>query len=364
MSCSLRRAKLDVMSTHAGSTHSQYSGVVAAIAAAVLFGASTPLAKLLLADASPWLLAALLYLGGGIALTIYRRLRRPPTVRLSRREIGWLIAAIACGGLVAPVLLMYGLTRMAASSASLLLTAESVFTAVLAWVVFKENVDRRIAAGMLAIVLGVALLADIRTLDMTSLWPSLAVLGACLTWAIDNNVTRKLALTDAAWLASVKGLSAGSMNLAIALALGAAWPGINSLAGSLLLGCVSYGASLSLFIVGLRHLGTARTGAYFSTAPFFGAALAVLLGEPITARLVVAGLLMAIGVWLHLTERHDHLHTHMPLGHEHEHVHDEHHRHEHDEAVEPGVRHSHWHTHGPLTHSHPHYPDSHHRHEH
>ena len=339
-------------------------GVVAALAAAILFGASTPLAKLLLADAGPWLLAALLYLGGGIALTIYRRLRRAPPVRLSRRECGWLIAAIAAGGIVAPVLLMYGLTQMAASSASLLLTAESVFTAVLAWVVFRENVDRRIAVGMLAIVVGVALLTEIRTLDMATLWPSLSVLGACLAWAIDNNLTRKLALTDAAWLASVKGLSAGSVNLAIALVLGTAWPGLGALAGSLLLGCISYGVSLSLFIVGLRHLGTARTSAYFSTAPFFGAALAVLLGEPITARLVLAGTMMAIGVWLHLTERHDHVHTHAALSHEHEHVHDEHHQHDHGASVEPGVRHSHWHRHEPLTHAHPHYPDSHHRHEH
>jgi drug/metabolite transporter (DMT)-like permease len=339
-------------------------GVIAALAAAILFGASTPLAKLLLLDAGPWLLAALLYLGGGIALTIYRRLRRAPTVRLSRRECGWLIAAIAAGGIVAPVLLMYGLTQMAASSASLLLTAESVFTAVLAWVVFRENVDRRIAVGMLAIVVGVALLTGIPTLDMATLWPSLSVLGACLAWAIDNNLTRKLALTDAGWLASVKGLSAGSVNLAIALVLGTAWPGLGALAGSLLLGCVSYGVSLSLFIVGLRHLGTARTSAYFSTAPFFGAALAVLLGEPITAQLVLAGTLMATGVWLHLTERHDHVHTHAALSHEHEHVHDEHHQHDHGANVEPGVRHSHWHRHEPLRHAHPHYPDSHHQHEH
>jgi drug/metabolite transporter (DMT)-like permease len=217
---------------------------------------------------------------------------------------------------------------------------------------------------MLAIVVGVALLTEVRTLDMATLWPSLSVLGACLAWAIDNNLTRKLALTDAAWLASVKGLSAGSVNLAIAVVLGTAWPGLGALAGSLLLGCISYGVSLSLFIVGLRHLGTARTSAYFSTAPFFGAALAVLLGEPITAQLVLAGTLMATGVWLHLTERHDHVHTHAALSHEHEHVHDEHHQHDHGANVEPGVRHSHWHRHEPLRHAHPHYPDSHHQHEH
>lgn len=305
-------------------------GVAAALCAAVLFGAGTPAAKLLLSSVNPWMLAGLLYLGSGIGLTVYRWAARKEAVRLARGETVWLIGAIAAGGGAAPALLMLGLTRMPASEASLLLNAEGVLTALLAWFVFKENFDRRIAVGMLAIVAGAVVLSWPGETRLTSLWPAPAILGACLCWALDNNLTRKVSLTDAAWLASIKGLAAGTVNLALSLIVGASLPPLPTVAGAMLVGLLAYGISLVLFILGLRHLGTARTGAYFSVAPFFGAALSILvLDEAMTTSLLVAGTLMAVGVWLHLTEQHGHEHVHAVDEHEHEHSHEDggHHAH-------------------------------------
>ena len=343
-------------------------GVMAALAAAALFGAGTPLAKLLLTHVSPWLLAALLYLGSGIGLWLVRRVRHAPSVRLDRNDWGWLAGAIVAGGIIGPVLLMFGLSAMPASGASLLLNAEGVLTALLAWFAFKENFDRRIALGMFAIITGAVVLSWPGEARFAGAWPALAVLGACLAWAIDNNLTRKVSLADASFIAMTKGLVAGASNLVLALSTHAAWPETGTIIWAALLGFASYGASLTLFVIGLRHLGTARTGAYFSVAPFFGAALAIfLLGESLTPRLLLAGGLMAIGVWLHLTEQHEHEHTHEPLEHVHEHVHgegDEHHDHGHDEPAIPGIRHTHLHRHEPIRHSHPHFPDAHHLHPH
>lgn len=339
-------------------------GVIAALGAALLFGAGTPFAKLLLGSISPWLLAGLLYLGSGIGLTLYRRLKRSAAVKLPRSEILWFSGAIAAGGIVGPVLLMLGLSGMPASGASLLLNAESVFTALLAWFAFKENFDRRIAWGMGAIVAGALVLSWPGEARFAGVWPALAVLGACFAWGIDNNLTQKVSLTDASWIASVKGLVAGTVNLVLAFALGAAWPPLPDLAGAVIIGFLAYGVSLVLFVVGLRHLGTARTGAYFSVAPFFGAVLAIAMGETLTVPLLIAAALMLVGVWLHLSERHQHEHVHEVLEHAHEHTHDAHHQHAHDVPVAPGTRHSHAHRHEKLTHSHLHFPDAHHRHPH
>ncbi len=342
----------------------RHPGVMPALIAALLFGAGTPLAKLLLESVSPWLLAGLLYLGSGIGLTLYRLFSRAPVVHLSRHEAPWLAGAIVAGGIIGPVLLMLGLTGMPASGASLLLNAEGVFTALLAWFVFKENFDRRIALGMMAIVAGALVLSWPGEARFAGLWPALAVLGACLAWGVDNNLTRKVSLTDATWIASVKGLVAGLVNLTLAFIQGNSVPAWPSLAGAMVVGFLAYGVSLALFVVGLRHLGTARTGAYFSVAPFFGAILAIALGDPVTTPLLVAGALMVIGIWLHLTERHAHTHTHETLAHQHEHTHDAHHQHPHDAPFAPGTAHNHWHVHEPLTHSHGHFPDAHHRHKH
>lgn len=340
-------------------------GVLAALAAALLFGAGTPFAKLLLEGASPWLLAGLLYLGSGTGLFIYRLVARPAPVAMKAPDRAWLAAAIVAGGIAGPALLMIGLSGMQASGTSLLLNAEGVFTALIAWFVFRENFDRRIALGMVLIVAGAVVLSWPGSAEFGAVLPALAVLGACLAWALDNNFTRKVSLGDATFIAMAKGLIAGATNIALALAAGAQLPSASIVAGAALVGLLSYGVSLVLFVVALRELGTARTGAYFSTAPFAGALIALfLLAEPLTWQLATAGALMAAGVWLHLTERHVHVHTHSRMEHEHRHVHDEHHQHAHDEGVDPAAPHVHAHVHEPMTHEHPHYPDAHHRHRH
>ena len=340
-------------------------GVLAALGAALLFGAGTPAAKLLLGPVSPWLLAGLLYLGSGLGLAALRLFRRAEPVRLTRSELGWLAGAIISGGVAGPVLLMWGLANMPASGASLLLNAEGVFTVLLAWFVFRENFDRRIALGMALIVAGAVVLSWPGDAGVGVALPELAVLGACLAWAIDNNLTRKVSLTDATFVAMVKGLTAGMVNTGLALASGSMLPGVKILIAAGGIGFLGYGLSLALFVIALRHLGTARTGAYFSTAPFAGALIAIpLLSEPVTLQLTVAGVLMGIGVWLHLTERHDHRHSHEPLDHEHAHEHDAHHQHGHVKGSPADALHRHWHAHEPLTHSHPHFPDAHHRHRH
>ena len=345
-------------------------GVLAAFGSAFLFGAGTPLAKWLLGQMSPWMLAGLLYLGSGLGLALYRGWRGMAWPRLAPGELRWLLAAVLCGGGIAPVLLLIGLSALPASHAALLLNAEAVLTALLAWLVFKENVDRRIAVGMAAIVAGALVLswpvhgALPGAQAVTSLWPALAVLLACLFWALDNNFTRKVALTDASWIACVKGLAAGATNLALALLTGAALPGAGQIAAAMGVGFLAYGVSLALFVLALRHLGASRAGAYFSTAPFVGALFAVLwLGEPVTWPLLAAALLMGGGIWLHLTEHHAHPHQHEALEHAHLHDHDDaHHAHTHAPAVTGP--HSHPHRHEPLVHSHAHYPDAHHRHAH
>ncbi|HPK52803.1 MAG TPA: DMT family transporter [Candidatus Fermentibacter daniensis] len=340
-------------------------GVPAALGAALLFGGGTPLAKLLLHGGNPWLLAGILYLGSGLGITLYRMVRRMHAGKLEHEEWRWFAGAILAGGVVGPVLLMFGLSGMPASGASLLLNTEGVFTALLAWFVFRENFDRRIAIGMIAIVSGAAVISWPEDAHFSAVLPALAVVGACLSWSIDNNLTCKVSHIDATWIASVKGLAAGGVNICIALVLGADWPPLPSMAGMLLVGCFSYGISLILFVVALRHVGTARTGAYFSIAPFFGMALAIpLLGEAVDARLIIAGTLMALGIWLHLTERHEHEHVHEAKEHEHEHAHDCHHQHEHGEGSQPVTNHNHRHYHAPLEHIHNHFPDTHHRHAH
>lgn len=343
----------------------RHQGVLAALLAAVLFGAGTPFAKVLLGQTSPWLLASLLYLGSGVGLFCLRIMRRAPPAKLSRVERGWLGGAIIFGGMIGPVLLMWGLSQIPASGASLLLNAEGVFTVLIAWFVFQENFDRRIALGMALIVLGVLVLAWPGEIRFGEVLPMLSILGACLAWAIDNNMTRQVSLVDADFIAMMKGLVAGATNLVLALMAGAALPEISTSALAGMIGFLSYGLSLTLFVVALRYLGTARTGAYFSIAPFIGAVVAIpLLGEAISFQLIISGVLMGLGVWLHVSERHEHEHLHSPLEHEHLHTHDEHHQHTHAVPLPPGAQHSHPHHHEALRHTHHHFPDVHHRHNH
>lgn len=340
----------------------------AALGAALLFGASTPFVKLLTGGLPAVELAALLYLGSGLGLAAARLLRdrgwRPSGLTLP--EWPWLAGAIVFGGILGPVLLVLGLARTGAGTASLLLNLEVVLTAGLAWIVFKEHADRRIVIGMGLIAAGGLALSwpsgDTGARDWTG---PLAVAGACLCWAIDNNLTRQISASDALFVAGTKGLVAGGVNLALARALGAPLPAWPLTAAAMTVGLLGYGVSLVLFVRALRNLGTSRTGAYFSTAPFIGAALSiVLLDEPTSPSFWLAAGLMGIGVWLHLTESHEHEHQHEALTHTHSHVHDAHHQHRHPFPWDGREPHSHPHTHAPLRHAHPHFPDIHHRHPH
>ena len=323
-------------------------GIGYALAAAALFGASTPFAKLLGGRVEPVLLAGLLYLGSGCGLFAWRWLgargkrQGPQEAPMRRADIPWLAGAVLFGGVFGPALLMTGLTVTPGSTASLLLNLEGVLTAILAWVVFKENFDRRIALGMAAITAGGVLLSWEGRPEAGLPWGAFAVTGACLAWAIDNNLTRKVSAGDPVQIAAIKGLVAGTVNLSIALARGSEMPGAWTVLACGVVGLVGYGISLTLFVLALRSLGTARTGAYFSVAPFVGAAISlVLLGDRPTVAFFLAAGLMGIGVWLHLTEKHEHEHDHEAMTHDHRHVHDEHHQHEHGPDDPPDEPHSH-----------------------
>ena len=237
----------------------------------------------------------------------------------------------------------------------------------IAWVVFRENVDRRILLGAMAILAGAVVLSwpEAGTTGPRLSWGGALIVLACMSWGIDNNLTRKLSSAVPLQIAMIIWLVSGAVNLALALAGGAPAPGLRTVAAAAAVGFFGYGVSLVFFVLGLRHLGAARTGAYFSTAPFIGAALALpLFGETPTLALIGAALLMGIGVYLHVAEAHDHEHLHEPLEHEHRHVHDIHHQHEHTSDAPAGEPHSHGHRHPRLLHKHPHYPDLHHRHQH
>lgn len=318
--------------------------VLFALLAAALFGASTPFAKLLVGNTPPVLLAGLLYLGSGLGLTLIRLVRdrgwQPSG--LSRAEWPWLLGAIFFGGVAGPVALMFGLLTTSGSSASLLLNLEAVLTAAIAWVVFKENADKRIVLGMASIVAGGLVLSWPGHSARASDWVGPVLIGvACLCWAIDNNLTRKVSASDALFVAGSKGVVAGLANTLLALSLGAVLPGFATTLATMGVGLLGYGFSLVLFVLALRGLGTARTGAYFSTAPFIGAFIALaVFGESTGLQFWMAALLMGIGVGLHLTEKHVHEHEHGPLEYEHTH------------------------THGKVRHSHAHFPDIHHRHGH
>jgi drug/metabolite transporter (DMT)-like permease len=347
------------------------SAVLYAIASAALFGLSTPAAKGLLGSIDPIVLAGLLYCGAGIGIFLLRRL--VPAIQslasqeeaLRRKDLPWLAGAIAAGGIAGPIFLMAGLARTDATAASLFLTLEGAATALMAWFVFHENFDRRIALGMACLIAGTVILAWSGRPTTTGIIGPLLIVCGCVMWGLDNNLTRKVSLSDPLQIVELKGLVAGPINLALGIWAGGSLPAASSLLIGLGVGFVGYGLSLVLFVMALRNLGTARTSAYFATAPFLGAIAAVIaLGEPVTVQLLVAGAVMAVGVWLHLTERHEHEHIHEPMAHSHPHVHDEHHQHKHSGSEPPGEPHTHLHEHGRIKHTHPHVPDMHHVHRH
>lgn len=348
-----------------------YRPVIDALSAAVLFGVSAPLAKLLLGAIDPIPLAALLYLGAGFGLAFYILLRASmkdaaDEAALDRGDLPWLAGAVLSGGVAAPILLLHGLRATPAATSALLLNSELVATGVIAALVFRESIGRWIWGAILTITAGSVLL----TLDPSAGWGvshgAALIVAACAMWGLDNNLTRRISLKDPKRIVAIKGLAAGGVSSALALALGRPFPGVWYIALGLLLGGVSYGISIVLFVRALRHLGAARTGALFGTAPFIGAAVSLMaFRDPPTSSFVLSLPLLVIGAGILFRERHDHAHAHALLTHTHAHTHaDGHHDHTHVDRIPPARRHSHRHTHVPMVHTHPHRPDIHHRHGH
>jgi drug/metabolite transporter (DMT)-like permease len=345
------------------------TAILFAFAAAALFGLSTPAAKILLGEVHPAILAGLFYGGAGLGVALLRLLPagrlRNREAALGRRDAPWLAAAVISGGIAGPLLLMIGLAHTQASTASLLLAFEGAATAAIARLAFGESYGLRLMLGMACLVAGAATLAWSGPPILDVMAGPLAIIGACFAWALDNNLTRKVALADPLQIVEIKGLVAGPVNLALGLWAGGSIPPPATSLIAAGIGFIGYGVSLVLFVLALRSLGAARTSAYFATAPFLGALAAVLaLGDPATMQLAGAGALMALGVWLHLTERHEHAHIHTATTHAHRHVHDEHHQHPHPRSERLGEPHSHPHAHEPLAHAHPHTDDTHHQHPH
>lgn len=342
-------------------------GAVFGLAAAALFGASAPIAKLLLGEIPPVLLAGLLYLGAAIGLWAHRVFAAPTNeAPLNRSDAVRLGAVVLVGGIVAPVLMLFGLNRVSALAGSLLLNLEAPFTVLLAVILFREHLGRYAAIAITLIISG----AIVLKIEPGSLGADatgvLLLAAACACWSIDNNLTQRLSLKDPFAIVRIKTLVAGCANTALGLAIaGGALPSWRFTLGALVLGSLSYGLSVVLDAFALRLVGAAREAAYFATAPFVGAVAAmVLLGDPVRWHDGLAMLVMALGIAFLLRERHGHHHAHDELFHEHLHEHDDHHQHDHQPTDPVGEPHSHPHRHSPLMHDHPHVPDAHHRHRH
>lgn len=340
-------------------------GILFGLAAAVSFGLSAPLAKVLLSDVEPQLLAGLLYLGAFGALVAVGRLRRTSgEARLRRTDAPRLAVVVVVGGVVAPVLLLLGLERVSGVSGSLLLNVEGPLTILVGVALFREHLSRHAALGAGVIFAG-AILLTIEGGGNADWLGLVLVAGACAAWAIDNNVTQSLTERDPRTIVTIKTGCAGAINLAIAVAIGQSLPTLAVIGAALALGGISYGLSVYWDALALRHLGAAREAAIFAVAPFVGALVAPLvLPEAFGVQELAAGLLMGCGVALLLTEHHVHAHRHQPIAHDHLHEHDEHHAHVHGQPVAPGTRHSHTHRHDEQVHSHDHVSDLHHRHGH
>jgi drug/metabolite transporter (DMT)-like permease len=334
------------------------------LCAAISFGASAPLAKRLLDDVRPQMLAGLLYLGAFVALVLVGRSKRSEA-HVRRTDAPCLAGMILAGGIVAPVLLLVGLERVSGVTGSLLLNLEGPFTIAVGVWIFREHLPLGSWVGAGIVFVGATVLG-LGGREAHPDWLGIVLIAAaCAGWAIDNNLTQALTVRDPLAIVRIKTGVAGTVNLALALLIGQRFPALGVLAAVLGLGAVSYGLSVYLDALALRLLGAAREAAVFAVAPFAGALLApLLLPESFGVQEIVAGMLMAVGVAVLLGERHDHVHAHEHLVHEHVHVHDEHHQHEHPPGTSSEGPHSHVHRHEALVHSHPHVSDVHHRHPH
>ena len=351
--------------------HSKGKSIFYALVAASLFGASAPFAKLLLIEIHPVLLAALLYLGSGVGLLFYKWIARvgqndlKKEAALGKADLPWLIGATIAGGIAAPVVLLFSLKTTPAATASLILNFEGVATVLIAFLAFREAVGKRVWLAVALVTIAVVLLS----IDRSGNWGispgALGVAAACVLWGLDNNLTRNISAKDPIVIVIVKGIAAGAVNLALAFIVGSSFPGLPQALLACTLGFFCYGLSIVFFIFSLRELGTARTSAYFATAPFIGTALSFMIfREPPDALFFAALPFIGIGAFLLFTEKHSHRHRHYEFEHEHVHEHlDGHHAHEHS-PDSAGLAHSHPHRHVSITHEHPHNPDIHHRHIH
>lgn len=338
------------------------TGVLLALAAAASFGVTTPLVQRFGDGLGPFTIAGLLYAGAaGLAIVVGRGKTETP---LSRAHLPRLALVALFGAFVAPVLLAMGLAATSGTSASLLLNLEAVFTVALGAAVHREPVGRRVVAAVGVIALGGAVVSATPGEGSATLLGGLLVAGATLGWALDNTLSRPLSELDPGQVVAGKGAIGALFAFGVAAALREATPPPGAAAGVLVCGAVGYGGSLRLYLRAQRVLGAARTGSVFAVAPFLGAVVALLLGEPFGGwYTAVGGALMALGVYLHLTEEHDHEHAHEPLTHSHPHSHDDGHHDDHvHEGLSPGVVHTHEHTHAPRTHRHAHGEDIHHQH--
>jgi drug/metabolite transporter (DMT)-like permease len=336
-------------------------GIVRAGLAALLFGASTPFAAQLAQDTNPFTLAGLLYLGAALAV-LPVSLRHRPAPASFRRGAGRLATAVGLGGAVGPVLLALGLRYTTGVNASLLLNLELVFTIVIAGLVFREHIGRRVAVGAgLVAVASLVLSGPGATADLRVGAALIAL--ACVCWAVDNSVTAELDELAPAHITLAKGLVAGGVNTAIGLSVASA-PTLPAVGTALVIGALGYGLSITLWVAGARDLGAARAQVVFATAPFLGVLVAwTVFREPVTAAAVAALVIAVGGVALVSRSAHEHHHVHDALEHDHEHTHDDGH-HDHVHADGFTGRHQHPHTHERVEHSHPHVPDVHHRHAH
>jgi drug/metabolite transporter (DMT)-like permease len=357
---------MDDLATRAASNALARRGAVYGLLAAALFGLSAPIAKLFLAQAGPHVLAGLLYLGAWVGLSLFR-IASPATdeAALKRSDVPALAGVVISGGVLGPLLMLIGLQRVSAVAGSLLLNLEGPFTMGLAVLFFREHLGRYGVAAAALVLIGAALLKFQPGHVAIDSAGAVAIAAACLCWAVDNNLTQRLSVRNPFTIVRIKAWAAGTFNLALGLALGDPLPKLEVIAGAMLLGTLSYGASVVLDAYALRILGAAREAAYFATAPFVGALAATfIVGENLRPLDALAMLVMGAGVVALLRERHSHRHTHEPLDHTHLHTHDEHHRHLHAPDDPPGEPHAHAHHHATFTHDHPHVPDIHHRHRH
>lgn len=345
-----------------------HSSIFYAILAALLFSLSSPFSKILLEKLPPTQMAAMLYLGAGMGMSvlyILRRKNRPSEkeARLTKKELPYILGMILLD-VAAPVFLMLGLTRTTAASASLLGNFEVVATALIALVVFQEVIGKRLWCSIFLICFGCLILSleDMTGFAFSS--GSLFVLMASICWGFENNCTRMLSLKNPMEIVILKGFGSGFGALLICFITGNITLHIPSIAAACFLGFISYGLSIFFYVRAQRDLGAARTGAYYAFAPFLGVLLSVIINkETLTMVFFIALLFFGAGVYLASSEKHKHVHTHSPLVHEHRHSHDDgHHTHSHSEQIKG--EHSHSHSHDPLTHEHPHTPDLHHTHSH